>query len=120
MLVLRVLLCWVRLVGAGGSRRRGPGGGGAGRRWLGRSDDLVTSIKTPGDAVELDVQSLDLALVVQLEQIEALDRVVSVADAGEGPLPDDRVAVDGGDEESLDAGSGGVVEQAVDVFCLAW
>lgn len=58
---------------------------------------MVTSVKTPSNAVEFDIDALDLRKIAgKVEQVEALDGVLLGADTGESPEPNDMVAI--GDE----------------------
>lgn len=84
------------------------------RRARGEGDG-VAGVKRPGNAVELDVEGLDLVDLVEDEAVETLDLVLLVADAGECPLPDERVAGAGRGENGLEARGGCVADQAVDV-----
>ena len=53
----------------------------------------VAQIGQPGPAVELGVRRLDLALLVDVEDVDALDLLVVVAGAADGdPAPADLVA----------------------------
>lgn len=49
----------------------------------------LEDIDTPGDIVELDVDSGDLEVFVDGEEVEASDRVTGDAKAVECPAPDD-------------------------------
>lgn len=51
----------------------------------------ITSIDTPCNAIELDVEPRDLLLLTDLKQIESLDRQLLASDGGEAPVPDDIV-----------------------------
>jgi len=59
--------------------RRSGGVWGSARAFVG--------IQAPCDRVELDVRTANLVLVVDVEQVEALDLVLASADVREGPVP---------------------------------
>jgi hypothetical protein len=65
----------------------------------------LTIVKTPCDAVELDVRLRDLADKVDGEKVETLHLVLAACDAGEVPVPHDARAVVH-DRERLDADLG--------------
>ena len=48
---------------------------------------MVTSVKTPCNAVELEVDSFDLVLSVEGDEVETLDLVLLAANTGEVPVP---------------------------------
>lgn len=66
---------------------------------LRREDDLVASVKSPSDAVELKVGGFNLTGAVQMEVVEALDLVLPGTDASEHPLPDDLIGANDTDVE---------------------
>ena len=90
------------------------GDGGAG--W---EDDLVASVQSPSDAVELQVGLIDLSGRGDGEQVEALDLILLAANASELPVPQSLVAVGDIDLESGDSSHGGRVENSSDVRILA-
>lgn len=63
--------------------------------------DLV-AVDAPSKAVELDVVPGNLLLLVEVEQVEALDVVAAVAHTAEPPLPEALVAVGNVDLAGLD------------------
>lgn len=82
-------------------------------------DDLVASVETPGDGVELEVGRGDLLLFVELKVVEALDRVLRAADLGEVPVPDDLVGAGHEDRVGLSAKHRRSTENTSDVALLA-
>lgn len=57
----------------------------------------LEDVDTPGNVVELDVDSSDLEVLVDLEEVEALDWVAVDADTTECPVPENLVVT--GDED---------------------
>lgn len=80
---------------------------------------MIASVKAPSNAVEFEMNSLDLAVRVQAEEIEAFDFILSRADAIEDPLPQNLCATS---DENLDSGDTFYrwrVEDAVDVHVFS-
>lgn len=84
--------------------------------WVGGG---VSSVDAPSNTIELDMESGDLLLLVDFEEIETLDGDLLATDAGEFPVPDDHVVSSWCDLDVLDAGQAGGVENTGDVVLLA-
>ena len=54
-------------------------------------EDLL-SIQTPGNAVELNIRSLDLVVAVESQEVEPLDLILTATHIWEEPVPHDLVA----------------------------
>lgn len=91
----------------------------SGRGSASREDDLVASVQTPSDAVELQVRLIDLSGRSDGEEIETLDLVLHAADSSELPVPQNLVAVGNVDFESVDPSDGRRVEDSFDVHSFA-
>lgn len=78
----------------------------------------VAGIDAPRNAVELDIDSGDLLLPVDLEEIESLDRQLFASDGGEAPVPDNIIARHK-DLDVLSTVESGSVEHTIDVSLLA-
>lgn len=77
-----------------------------------------TDIEAPGDVVEFDKHVGDLAVLVDLEQVESLDGSLSRANH-HLPVPQDIAAACGHDLDGLDIVDRRRVQNAVDVVLLA-
>ena len=88
----------------------------AGRTATRREDDLIAGVETPGDAVELQVDLVNLAGAGDAEEVKALYFVFTRADALEVPVPQHLGAASNQDLDGIDALDWGCIEDAVDVL----
>lgn len=86
------------------------------------SNELVSNIHTPSNAVELHLNFLDLHRIVQCEEVEALDGEDLGTNTGKLPLPEDPIDVvcscDGVHGESLYALERRSIEDTFDIVLL--
>lgn len=75
-------------------------------------------IKTPRNAVELEIQLRDLALLVEREEVEAPDAVSGFRDVVELPVPDDLVRAGRANVEGVDAEGWRLAKDTGDPFLL--
>lgn len=78
---------------------------------------MVSVIQTPGDAVELYIDSIDLA-VDDGEEVESFDFVLCASDSSEVPVPNDLAATGWERLDRIDTFDRWSVENTVDVVLL--
>ena len=88
-------------------------------RWACWEGDIVASVESPGERIELEVCLTNLTLGCNGEQVEALDFIHCAADAKEVPVPQDLVAASNEHFDCVDAHDGRSSEGAGDVELLA-
>lgn len=86
----------------------------------GRGDNLVASVKTPSNAVELKICSLNLTRAVQLEIVETFDLILFSTDACEHPLPNYLVGANNTNVECRDTLDSRSACFTCNICLLAW
>lgn len=80
---------------------------------------MISRVKAPSDAVELEVHLGDLARVAQGEQVKPFDFVLPSSDTSEEPIPENLGAAGNKDLESINTLNSLGTQNTVDVLLFA-